>query len=108
MDVDFQERAGGLVVTPLGERLDAQAAPGFRQTVSERVAGKPLVVLALERVSFMDSSGLAALISILKRVATGGQVRLAGVSPAVASLLKLTRMERVFPVFDTVDAALRG
>ena len=108
MEVQFEQVGGALVVTPRIQRLDAQAAAAFRNAVCERVGGERLVVVALTHVAFVDSSGLAALISVLKRVPAGGQLRLAQPNSAVRSLLALTRLEKVFPSYDTVERALVG
>jgi anti-sigma B factor antagonist len=108
MDVLFEQRGGALVITPRIKRLDAQAAAGFRDAVGERVKGAQLVVVSLTDVTFIDSSGLAALISVLKRVPPGGQLRLAHANSAVRSLLTLTRLGKVFPDYDTVEQALVG
>jgi anti-sigma B factor antagonist len=108
MDVRFEQTGGVLVVHPGTPRLDAQAAPDFRARVLDRVAGASVVVVALGGVVFMDSSGLAALISVLKRVPPGGQVRLAEPAASVRALLKLTRLDKVFPLFDSLAAALAG
>lgn len=108
LDVKFEETGGALVVTPGVKRLDALVAADFRTLVGERAAKANVVVVALADVLFVDSSGLAALISVLKRVPPGGQVRLAQASSAVRSLLNITHLEKVFPVFDSVAAAVRG
>jgi anti-sigma B factor antagonist len=108
MDIRFEEQGGTLVATPLIKRLDAQAASEFRRVLGDRAAGARVVVVSLAQVAFIDSSGLAALISVLKRVPAGGQLRLAHANSAVRSLLSLTRLEKVFPSFDTVEQALVG
>ncbi len=106
MELRFEEQQGLLVVTVLEKRLDAVAAPGFRAQMAERGAGRSVVVVDLGQVQFIDSSGLAALISVLKRLAPGGSLRLAGASSGVISLLQLTRLDRVFKCFSGVAQAL--
>jgi anti-sigma B factor antagonist len=108
MEVGFEETSGALVVTPGAKRLDATVAPEFRAVVGPRVEKARLVVLSLAKVAFMDSSGLAALISVLKRLPTGGQLRLASANSSIRSLLALTRLEKLLPVYDDVNAALQG
>jgi anti-sigma B factor antagonist len=106
--VKFEENGGVLVVTPGVRRLDALVASDFRTAVGERASRAQVVVMALKDVGFIDSSGLAALISVLKRLQPGGQVRLAEPGSAIRSLLAATRLEKVFPVYDTVAAAVAG
>jgi anti-sigma B factor antagonist len=108
MDVRFDEKDGILVVTPLGARLDAIEAPDFRAKVGERAQGRAVVVLDAAPLAFIDSSGLAALISVLKRMAPGGALRIAGPADAVKNLLRITRLEKIFPSFADVNQALAG
>lgn len=108
MDIQFEEMQGALVVTPRIKRLDALVAVEFRTAVIPRVEKARLVVLSCADIAFMDSSGLAALISVLKRLPAGGQLRLAAPSSSVRSLLALTRMDKVLPIHDSVAEALRG
>ena len=108
MDIHFEETPAALVVTPRIKRLDALVAVEFRSAVIPRVEKTRMVVLSCADVTFMDSSGLAALISVLKRLPAGGQLRLAAPSASVRSMLALTRMDKVFSIHDSVAEALRG
>lgn len=108
MDIQFEETPAALVVTPRLKRLDAVAAVEFRGVVAPRVEKARVVVLSLADVAFMDSSGLAALISVLKRLPAGGQLRIAAPSSSVRSLLSITRMDKVFSIHDSLADALRG
>jgi anti-sigma B factor antagonist len=106
MELRFEESAGALVVTALGARLDAMEAPDFRARVGEQAQGRRLLVLDASAISFVDSSGLAAIISVHKRLAPGGVLRLVGASDAVKTLLRITRLEKVFPSYPDVAGAL--
>lgn len=97
---------GALVMTLMASRLDAVAARAVRGPAVAAVADRPLVVLVLQGVTFVDSTGLGCLVSILKALPSGGRVRLVGVQPAVKILFDLTRLERIFPMFPTVEEAL--
>jgi anti-sigma B factor antagonist len=60
----------------------------------------------MRAVSFIDSSGLASLVSGLKLARErGGWLRLAGVNEQVASIFKMTLLDRVFELYPNVDAA---
>jgi anti-sigma B factor antagonist len=102
----FEERGGALLVTPLVASLDAEAAPALRDLVGERARGRARVVLSLAHVSAADCSGLAGLVSVLKRMAPGGELRLAAVSRPVVALLAATHLDAVFPVYEDAAAAL--
>lgn len=103
-----EEVHGHVLVLRLTEpRLDASRAPALREELIRHVeAGQDRIVLDLSAVDFMDSSGLGALVSCLKRMGTRGTLAVVGAQGAVARLFALTRMDRVFALHPTVDAAL--
>jgi len=89
-------------------RLTMVAAPSLRTAVEDCVAdGTPRVVVDLSPTTFVDSSGLGALVNGLKatRVA-GGDLRLAGAPEQVRSVLRLTNLDRVLkPYADVAEAS---
>ena len=101
----FEEQGGALLVTPLDD-LDAEAAPALRDVVGERACGRVRVVLSLAHVAIVDCSGLAGLVAVLKRMAPGGELRLASASRSVRALLETTHLDAVFPVYADTAAAL--
>ncbi len=106
LHVRFAETNGTLIVTPLVARLDAATAPDFRATVGAAAAGRRLVVVSLSHVRAVDASGLAALVSVLQRMAPGGELRIAHASARIRALLASTRLDEVFPSFDDATSAL--
>ncbi len=105
--IEVEHRAGVTVVAPAVPRLDATIAPAFRQAVVDRVErGERRLVLDLGRVEFMDSSGLGALVSILKAAGSQGAMALCQARGSVQGLLTLTRMDRVFRIVPTRDEAV--
>lgn len=108
MQMEDYRTAGGLVITPLEARLDAAVSNAFRDALLDRIEDGPQrIVLDLQHVSFLDSSGLGALVFALKHVVQrGGRLYLCGVRPAVMSVLRLTRMDRVLKTFESREAAI--
>lgn len=108
MDLLEVRREGGVVVVaPTVRRLDATVAPGFRQAVLQLVeGGDTRMVLDLARLEFLDSSGLGAMVSILKALGSKGALAVAGVHGAVLSLFQLTRMDKVFVLAGSADEAV--
>jgi anti-sigma B factor antagonist len=100
------------IVVPHGPRLDAEVASEVRAGLLALVdAGARKLVLDLSRVDFIDSSGLGALVSTLKRIkqlTTAGDVRLAHVTPPVLAVLEIIRLNRVFHAYPTVEDARRS
>jgi anti-sigma B factor antagonist len=98
------------VVAPL-ERIDAFSAPDLRGRLEHLLAdGAIRFVLDLSEVPFMDSAGMAVLVSLLKRVrVAGGDVHLVWPQAEAAQrIIRLTRFDRVFEVAETRQAALKG
>lgn len=93
----ISETAARLVVEG---RLDVQQAPALRQALGEaRDRGAKDVRLAMGKVEFMDSAGLAALVSGLKQAKnSGGSLVIESPSPAVRRVLELTLLDKVIPI----------
>ena len=98
----------GIDIVALAGRLVMADVPEVRQkllTTVEQGGGK--LILDLAQVGFMDSSGLSVLVSALKATrAKGGDIALLHLSPNVRSLIELTRLQQIFPIFDDEAAAL--
>lgn len=96
-----------LIVHVAEKRVDASKAPAFKDEMTKCIdSGPNQIVLDLSGVEFIDSSGLGAVVSCLKRVGPAGSLAIAGATGAVSRLFTLTRMDRVFALHDTVDAAV--
>lgn len=108
MKILVEQREGALVLTPLFGRLDAAAAPGFRYRAEALIRGHQFIILDLSQLTFIDSSGLSTLVLLLKSVPPGSCLRLAATSARVRHVLRLTRLEMIFPSFGTIDDALRA
>jgi anti-sigma B factor antagonist len=89
-------------------RMNAMTAPVMKARIKELIdAGRTEIVCDLHEVSFVDSSGLSALVSGLKATREqGGFLKVAGVNEQVARIFKLTMLDRVFEMYASVDAAL--
>lgn len=96
-----------LVVSLQEHRLDAVVASSFRESLVARIdQGQRNIVLDMSQVSFMDSSGLGAVVYVLKHIGHHGRLHICGVTPGVMAVLKLTRMDRVLKTFDSRQAAV--
>lgn len=107
---DFQvvdADAGGAVLQVVG-RLDMVSSQRLRSTVAEVVAGgRTVVVVDLGGTTFLDSSGLGALVSALKTARqAGGDLRIARLNEQALMVLELTRMTSVLRPHATVEDAL--
>jgi len=107
MQLDIEKHAKSTVIRYGDSRLDAAIAVQFKERFRELTDGdEGRVVLDLTSVGFMDSSGLGALVAIYKHLGQDRIFDLAGLTPPVARVLTLTRMDSVFNIFADTDAAL--
>ena len=96
-----------LVAKVLDSRIVADVAPLFKHQLIEYVNnGHRSIVLDLGAVSFIDSSGLGALVSSLKALGKEGDLVLCGTGGTVVSMFRLTRMDKVFRMFGTSEEAI--
>jgi len=96
MQVKESREGSVLIVEPLDARLDAQRAVAFKEILIGHVeAGNRQLVLDLSHVEFMDSSGLGAVVALLKRLGFDGVLVICGARDPVAGVFRLTRMDRV-------------
>jgi anti-sigma B factor antagonist len=94
---------GRTVIAVRRERLDAAVAAEFRAEVEGVMRrGARRLVLDLGEVGFVDSTGLGAIVGVVKGLGRGGSVELAGLSPAVRKVFDLTRLSEVFTIHDRV------
>ncbi|THD83683.1 anti-sigma factor antagonist [Aliigemmobacter aestuarii] len=107
MDVN-SERVGDALIVRIGdERIDAAVAIHFKDAMRE-AARTPSrrVVLDLSGVGFLDSSGLGAVVGVMKELGPGRPLELAGLTPTVDRVFRLTRMDSVFTIHADASAAV--
>lgn len=94
------------VLTPQ-ERLTAVGAPSLRKHVNRLLEdGNSRIVVDLSQTSFVDSSGLGALIGGLKAARLAdGDLRIAAATPAVMNVLKLTNLDKVLRAYESPQTA---
>jgi anti-sigma B factor antagonist len=105
----FEESKVGkvLIAKVLDGRIAADVAPRFKAYLGEYISnGNRSIVLDLAAVTFIDSSGLGALVSSLKSMGNDGDLVISGARATVASMFKLTRMDKVFRMYESNDAAV--
>ena len=101
-------KENGIVIVAVEGEVDVETSPQLRERFDKHLAeGEHSYVIDMARVEFMDSSGLAAFVRLFKRVRIGkGDVRLCGLRPEVLKIFELTRLNRVFDIFETRDEAV--
>lgn len=104
--VQIEEREGWAVVRASGD-LDMTTGPRLRETVvGVVVGGQPRVVLDLQGVDFIDSTGLGVVVGLLKRTRSqGGDLRLVSTRESLRRILELTTLSQALPLAASVEAA---
>jgi anti-sigma B factor antagonist len=107
MSVDVAERGGAAVLSVHGE-VDVATAPRLREHVVDAVTdGHRYIVIDLDGVDFLDSTGLGVLVGALKRVRThGGELHFVCTQPRIMKVFDITGLDRVLSIHETVADAL--
>ena len=99
---------GIAIVSVKASRLDANVAPDLKKAVSDIIdAGTSRIMLDLEEVQFMDSSGLGAVISSFKLTGQKGEFVICNMNEAVREIFTLTHMDRLFEIYPNADDGLQ-
>ncbi len=104
------EKMDGVTVISTDERLDALAAPKLKEIVKNMSEeAKTKLVIDLAKTKFIDSSGCGALVASLRTLLKNhGDLKIARPSPQAQTLFQLTRLHRVFEIFDNLDTAIKS
>ncbi|MDY6837851.1 MAG: STAS domain-containing protein [Thermodesulfobacteriota bacterium] len=109
MEIEQRREGDILVAKILNDRLDARGADDFRKAMSGFVSdGNRRIILDISAVDFVDSSGLGALVSALKLMGGDGDILICGAPDPVMRMFKLTRMNKVFRIFEEQQDAVRA
>lgn len=107
LQTSVKDISGVYVVKVAGE-VDVYTAPDFKAAINEAISqGARSLVIDLQDVGYMDSSGFGTLLGATKRIKPdGGTIHLAGCSEAIVRMLKITRLDSVFGVYPKLDDAI--
>lgn len=94
-------------VLEVGGEVDVYTAPRLRERLVELVEhGVHNIVVDLSRVEFLDSTGLGVLVGALKRLrAVNGTLGLVCAHERLLKIFRITALDRVFVLYDTVESA---
>ena len=100
---------GNTALLELEGEVDAEHAAQLKRVfVKLREEDRRRVVLDLQKVSFVDSTGLGILISLMRQLKeVDGELRLVGLQPEVRSIFEITRLYKVFELRSSIEDALR-
>ena len=97
------------IITVKTARIDAAVAIQFKDSMRLVSEGGPSrIVLNLGNVDFIDSSGLGAIVAAMKQLDEGRKLDLCALTPNVDKVFRLTRMDTIFGIYDSVEDAVAG
>jgi anti-sigma B factor antagonist len=103
----------GIPVIDVAGEIDLYTAPAFRDILRQAFDdGHRRILVNMSQVRYVDSSGFGTLLGATKRLRpSGGSISLVGCNPSIQKMLRVTRLNTLFGVFDAEDdavAALRN
>ena len=106
MPLSFDPQSAPAIIRVFGE-LDTLTSPELREQIQQALAQRPPALLIdLAAVSFIDSSGLSALVAGLKSLKlNGGRLALLGLQPQARTIFAITQADTLFAIFDDEQAA---
>ena len=98
----------GLTVCHIDGEIDINSSPMIKKSFDKLISQKtPKIVINLSKVTYVDSSGLATLVEILKNMRSyNGKMRLACMSPKIKSLFEITKLEKLFEILADEETAI--
>src|SRR4030042_135700 len=97
-----------LTVCCIEGEIDVNTASDIKKVFEKLIAKKtPKIVINLAKVTYVDSSGLATLVEMLKNMRVyGGRMRLTSMSHKIKSLFEITKLEKLFEIIEDEAEAI--
>jgi anti-anti-sigma factor len=103
------QRSGEWSIVCVEGRMDTTTAPAFERKMQELIAeGQKSFVLDLDRLEYVSSAGLRAVLTAGKKAkASGGQMACCNLQGIVRKVFEISGFTSVFPVYESLEAALK-
>ena len=106
MEIHVEKKPDVTVVKIAARVMDASNAPAFKEKIAPVIEENNNVILDVSSLEFLDSSGLGAILSCLRKLTgKGGDMKLCGMTKPVRALFELVRMHRIIEVYNTREEA---
>ena len=104
------EQKGEISVFKVTGDIDIESAPEVKKTFDKAItSASKKVVINLEEVDYVDSSGLATLVEILKNLrGHGGALKLSNLSAKVKGLFEITKLDKLFDITQNEEDAVNS
>jgi len=103
-----EKRENDIVIYGVNGDIDINSSPDVRKAFEKPIDAKaPKIIINMSGVSYIDSSGLATLVEMLKKTrAYGGKLGLSNLAAKVKSLFEITKLEKLFDIYETEEEAV--
>ena len=109
MQITVDKLGDVAVATIPVDELDAANSGELKNEIAPILDDNKKMVVDLSRLRFIDSSGMGAMLSCLRRVSSkGGDLKLCGMSKQVRAAFELVRMHRIFDILATREEAVQA
>lgn len=109
MEIKLDRIGDVTIIAPQSEYLDASNSKEFKEKTATVLQNDKKVVLNLERVQFVDSTGCSAILTCLKQLTPGGgDLCICCVSAPVAALFHMVRLERIVSLYPSQEEAVKS
>lgn len=100
----------GVTIIETEQRLDSLVGPKLKDVVGDLTENEGVqIIVDMKETQFIDSSGVGGLLSSLKLVMKSqGDIKIARPTPQALTLLRLTRLHRVFQIYDDLESAVKS
>ena len=107
MEITIDKQPKAIIVGVTG-RLDAGSAPTFEKSMANQIAaGATHMVIDFNALEYISSAGLRSLLTTAKSLkARDGKLVFASLTDFVHEVFEIAGFETIFPIFDSIDAAL--
>ena len=107
MSVKVETKNGVIICYAEGE-IDINTSPSIKKSFDKLISSRtPKIIVNLTKVTYVDSSGLATLVEILKNMRSyGGKLKLSNMSSKVKSLFEITKLEKLFDIVANEEDAI--
>ena len=97
-------------IIEVGGEVDVYTAPKLREAIVTAIdAGHTKLVIDVQKVDFLDSTGLGVLVGALKKVrAEGGSLDIVCTQERILKIFQITGLDKVFGLHGSVDDAVAG
>jgi anti-sigma B factor antagonist len=107
MDITIRE-SGEIIIMDINGEIDLYNAPDIKESIKGQIeSGKTNIIINLDKVSYIDSSGIGVLISSLSNLKkAGGSLKIINVYASVRKVFELTKLTSFFDIYDGEAEAL--